>query len=96
MADKPGRLYARVLRNFEGRSPVPFWLAASDPPPDTRLAPGQIDEALFEFPTTLSRLRLRVLYRRFWPQAVRAKRWPDRDLLVLEQEFMRQPKELAP
>src|SRR5262249_1400380 len=28
LADQPGRLYARVLHDFEGRSPVPFWLAS--------------------------------------------------------------------
>ena len=87
LAGKPGRLYARVLRDSEGRSPVPFWLAAPDPPPDTRLVPDQIDETPFSFPATLSRLQVRVLYRRFWPAVARAKRWPEDDLLVREQTF---------
>lgn len=90
LAGRPGRLYARVLRDFEGRSPVPFWLAAPDPPPDTRLLPGKVEEDVFDFPATLTRLRLRVLYRRFWPEVARAKHWPadDRDLLVLERAFL--------
>jgi hypothetical protein len=84
---QPGRLYARVLRDFDGNSPAPFWLAAPDSPPDTRLLPGHIDEMTFEFPATLTRLSLRVLYRRFWPEVARAKKWPDDDLLVLHREF---------
>ncbi|MGH7170706.1 MAG: multiheme c-type cytochrome, partial [Gemmataceae bacterium] len=86
-AGRPGRLYARVLRDSKGRSPAPFWLAAPDPPTDTRLVPGQIAESLFSFPTSLSRLRLRVLYRRFWPEVARGKHWPEDELLVSEQEF---------
>jgi hypothetical protein len=86
LAGQPGRLFARVLRDSDGRSPVPFWLATPDPAPDTRLIPGKVEEDVFDFPATLSRLRLRVVYRRFWPEVARAKHWPadDRDLLVLE------------
>ena len=92
LAGQPGRLYARVLRDFEGRSPVPFWLASPDPPLDTRLAPGKVEEELFDFPTTLTRLRLRVLYRRFWPEVARSKHWPDDDMVVLEQTFSDLPE----
>jgi hypothetical protein len=84
---RPGRLYARVLRDPEGRSPAPFWLAAPETPPDTRLVPGRVDEATFTFAADLDRLRLRlrVLYRRFWHEVVRTKGWPDADVVVLEQ-----------
>ncbi len=88
LAGRPGRLYARVLRDFEGRSPVPFWLASPDPPLDTRLTPGKTEEDFFDFPTTLTRLCLRILYRRFWPEVVRSKQWPDNDLLVSEHVFL--------
>lgn len=91
-AGQPGRLFARVLCDFEGRSPVPFWQAAPDPPPDTRLVPGKVEEDVFDFPETLTRLRLRVLYRRFWPEVARTKQWPNDDLLVLEQTFPLLPK----
>jgi hypothetical protein len=87
LAGRSGRLLARVLRDFEGRSPVPFWLAAPDPPPDTRLVPGQITETAFDFPTSLSHLRLRILYRRFWPEVAREKHWPEAEIVVLEQTF---------
>lgn len=96
-AGKPGRLYAKVLRDFEGRSPVPFWLAAPDPPPDTRLVPGKVEEEIFDFPTTLTHLRLRILYRRFWPEVARSKQWlEDNDLLVREQIFTPLPEETFP
>lgn len=87
LAGQPGRLYARVLRDFDGNGPVPFWLARPDPPPDTRLIPGAVDESTFTFPATLAQLRLRVLYRRFWPETARAKRWPERELLILDEEY---------
>jgi hypothetical protein len=87
LAGKPGRLYARALRDFEGNSPVPFWLASPDSPVDTRLVPENIDEMLFDYPEILKRLNLRVLYRRFWPEVAREKSWPADDLVVLEKTF---------
>ncbi len=87
MAGRSGRLYARVLRDFEGHSPVPFWLAAPDPPLDTRLTPGKIDEMIFDYPASLAHLSLRVFYQRFWPEVARSKNWPDDHVVVLEQTF---------
>jgi hypothetical protein len=66
---------------------VPFWLAVPDPPADTRLTPGKVEETLFSFPASLAHLRVRLLYRRFWPEVARQKHWPDNTLVVLEQEF---------
>ncbi len=83
---RPGRLYARMLKDFEGHSPAPFWLADSDPL-DTRLAPGKVDESAFAFWGELERVRVRVLYRRFWHEVARAKGWPDRDLVVVDRTF---------
>lgn len=87
LAGQPGRLYARVLRDFEGHSPVPFWLASPDPAPDSRLVPGKVEEEIFDYPASLSRLRLRVLYRRFWPEVARNKNWPNDELLILDNSF---------
>jgi hypothetical protein len=86
-AGLPGRLYARVLHDFEGHAPVPFWMASPDPAQDTRLAPGRIEETRFVFPPSLARLRLRIWYRRFWPQDARRKHWPNDDILVLDGPF---------
>jgi hypothetical protein len=92
LTGKPGRLYGRVLRDFEGHSPVPFWLASPDPLLDTRLLPGKVEEELFDYPKTLSSLSLRVLYRRFWPVVAREKHWPEDEILVWEQTFSLLPE----
>jgi hypothetical protein len=90
LAGKPGRLYAKLLKDFDGRSPVPFWRADPEPA-DNRLTPGRAEELIFVFPADLARLRVRVLYRRFWQEVARAKGWPDRDLTVLDQSFAAPP-----
>jgi hypothetical protein len=83
LAGKSGRLYAKLLKDFDGRSPAPFWRADPEPQ-DTRLTPGEPDVVKFAFPPNLARLRVRVLYRRFWQEVAQAKNWPDRDLTVLD------------
>jgi hypothetical protein len=82
---RPGKLYAKLLRDFDGRSPVPFWRADPDAT-DTRLAPGRTDETAFDFPPELAKVRVRVLYRRFWEEVGRSKGWPDADVTVLHRE----------
>lgn len=84
-ADRPGRLFARLLKDEDGRSPAPFWSAAPDPPTDTRLIPGRIEEMEFVFPSSLASVWLRVIYRRFWIEVARAKGWPDEDVLVIDE-----------
>ncbi len=83
LAGRPGYLYARLLRDEEGRSPVPFWRALPEAI-DTRLRPGQPDVRRFLFAASAERVRIRVLHRRFWAETARAKRWPDRDLVVID------------
>jgi hypothetical protein len=65
---------------------VPFWRALPEVD-DTRLVPHRADERVFTFVQTPTRLRVRVLHRRFWADALRAKRWPDRDLVVIDREL---------
>jgi hypothetical protein len=86
LAGRPGRLYAKLLRDPDGHSPVPFWREGAEPT-DTRLRPGVADRADFVFPAAVVRLRLRVLYRRFWQEVARSKGWPDRDLTVHERIY---------
>jgi hypothetical protein len=83
LAGKPGRLYARILKDEAGRGPLPFWLASGSPE-DTRLLPEQPDVRKFTFAKELARLRVRVLHRRFWAAVANEKRWPDRDLVVID------------
>ena len=85
LAGRPGRLYARLLRDEAGRSPVPFWRALPDAV-DTRLFPERPDVSRFVFGPQASRVRVRVLHRRFWAETARSKRWPDRDLVVIDRD----------
>jgi hypothetical protein len=84
LAGRPGRLYAKVLRDFDGHSPVPFWRA--DPELlDTRLVPGRPDQMEWSFPAGVHSLRVRLLYRRFWQHVADAKGWTDNELVVADE-----------
>jgi hypothetical protein len=85
LAGRPGKLYARLLKDFDGHSPAPFWMADPDAV-DTRLTPGQPDRETFTFSAEAARLRVRLLYRRFWQQVADAKRWPDNEIVVAEHD----------
>ena len=83
LSGQPGRLYAKLLKDFEGRSPAPFWKA--DPSfVDTRLHPGQPDRSAFTFPAGLDHVRVRLIYRRFWQEVAQVKRWPDNEIILLD------------
>jgi hypothetical protein len=86
LAGKPGRLYARLLRDAGGHAPVPFWSPAPAVT-DTRLTPERADVIDFRFPPGVRQIRARLVYRRFWDEVTRAKGWPDRDLIVVERTF---------
>ncbi len=84
LAGLAGKLYAKRLTDFEGRSPVPFWRA--DPAvTDTRLLPGQPDRAAWTFGAEAAEVRVRLLYRRFWDATARAKDWPDNEVVVVDE-----------
>ena len=85
LAGRPGKLYAKLLRDFDGRSPVPFWRADPDPV-DTRLTPGRADVTEFIFERQLTKVHVRVLYRRFWMEVGRSKGWPDAAVTVLQRD----------
>ena len=55
-------------------------------PTDTRLTPGEPDRLTFTFPDGAARLRVRLLYRRFWQQVADEKRWPDNEIVVAERD----------
>ena len=83
MTGQAGRLYAKQLKDFDGRSPVPFWRADPDVT-DTRLLPGQPDSATWRFPATATEVRVRIWHRRFWPEVAEMKGWTDNETLVLD------------
>jgi hypothetical protein len=90
LAGRPGRLYARLLRDETGRAPVPFWRALPEPQ-DTRLVPDRADEQRFVFAGRVARVRIRLVHRRFWAETAHSKRWPDRDLVVVDRTWPVEP-----
>jgi hypothetical protein len=87
LAGRPGRLYARLLRDEKGHQPAPFWHQDGEEPIDTRLKPGEVDRLRLRYPATLNRLRVRVIYRLFWEEVARTKGWPERDWTILDRTF---------
>lgn len=83
LVDRPGRVYARLLRDEAGSAPVPFWRSLPEPE-DTRLSPEVPDVRRFAFAAAAERLRVRVLHRRFWAATSEAKGWANRDLVVID------------
>lgn len=83
LAGRSGRLFARLMTDNAGRSPVPFWRAADDPA-DTRLEPDQPVRVSFVFPPATARVRVRLIYRRFWDRVARDKKWPDNEIVVFD------------
>jgi hypothetical protein len=81
LAGLPGRLYAKLLQERGGRSPIPFWLPPADSS-DTRLVPDRSDRRTFAFAGAAAQVRTRLLYRRFWQDMADAKGWPDNQVVV--------------
>jgi hypothetical protein len=81
----PGQLYAKQLRDEATGGPLPFWLwLGRDDPADTRLHPGRPDRRAFTFAPGVERVRVRLLYRRFWPEVAERRGWPDNEIMVTE------------
>jgi hypothetical protein len=84
VAGRPGKLFAKQLKDLHATGPAPFWRA--DPEfPDTRLVPDRPERSQFTFAAGTRRLRVRLLYRRFWPAVAEAKSWPENELVLLDQ-----------
>jgi hypothetical protein len=80
---RAGRLYAKQLRDFDGRQPAPFWRAQPEMI-DTRLHPEKPDLSAYRFPRGTAQIRLRLLYRPFWEELAKAKHWPDDEICIIE------------
>jgi Cytochrome c554 and c-prime len=81
--NKAGKLFAKVLKDWEGKSPAPFWRAAPEFD-DTRLQPGQTERVSFSFPPEAVTVKARLVYRKFWPEVTKLKGWPDDAWVVAE------------
>ncbi len=86
LSGQPGRVYAKLLHDLDGRPPAPFWAAATDPK-DNRLLPGQADHMEMLFPAEVAEVRIRLLYRRFWDEVARQRQWTDNDIVVYEKSL---------
>ena len=82
-AGRRGRLFANLLLDNDGRGPIPFWRPAA-PPKDTRLIPRKPVRSEFSFPAAARQIRVRLIYRRFWEETARSKKWPDADIEVID------------
>lgn len=80
---KPGKLFAKLLRDEQGRQPAPFWLALPDSD-DSRLQPGRPEFLQFHFAAQPVSVRVRVVHRRFWTEVERQKQWPTSDFVVVD------------
>ncbi len=78
-----GRLYARQLRDEDGRTPAPFWRSLPKPI-DTRLRPEVPDVLSVRLPDTAARIRIRVRHRRFWEEVRLEKGWELDDQVVID------------
>jgi hypothetical protein len=85
-AGQSGRVYAKLVTDAAGRGPVPFWRDDAKVT-DNRLIPGRTDDLTFGFPAELHAVRVRILYRRFWPEIAAMKHWPSEDRTVFEHTF---------
>jgi hypothetical protein len=86
LAGAPGKLYAKQLQDVHGQGPAPFWRAEGEQT-DTRLEPERVDRSAFSFPDRVERVRLRLLYRRFWQEIADRKGWPDNETSLVDQTF---------
>jgi hypothetical protein len=84
IAGLAGKIYGKQLRGLDGAELAPFWRA--DPEfVDTRLHPDAIERLEFTWNGAAARVRVRVLYRRFWHEVAEIKRWPDNEVAVWDQ-----------
>jgi hypothetical protein len=88
LAGRPGKVYAKQLTDDHFRRPVPFWRSQGNLV-DTRLFPGRADRASFLFQRTVRRVRVRLLYRRFWQEVAEEKGWPDNEIIVMDRTWSR-------
>ena len=89
LAGKAGKLFAKVLKDFDGHSPAPFWKAQPEPV-DTRMEPERPDRSVYRFAPEADQVRVRLIHRKFWPEVTASKGWPAEEMVV---EVVRQVRE---
>jgi hypothetical protein len=84
--NQPGMLFAKLLLDAEGRGPVPFWREGAMVH-DTRIDPAAPQTVEFTLASTVDRVQVRLLYRRFWQTTAIEKGWPDPTLAVFDRSW---------
>ncbi|GIW79390.1 MAG: hypothetical protein KatS3mg105_1197 [Gemmatales bacterium] len=88
---KPGLLFAKLLQDFDGNKPVPFWLARPEVI-DSRLKPDEQHTSSYVFSPDTDKVRIRLIYRRFWDRVARQKSWPENEFVIAEKWLSCRPK----
>lgn len=86
LAGGAGKVYGRRLTDDAGRTPSPFWRPVREID-DTRLTVGKPDDTVVEFPPDVTKVRIRLLYRRFWQDSVRSRGLNSEDSVVLDRVY---------
>jgi hypothetical protein len=84
-AGRPGKMYARFLTDGTMAAPQPFWKGDPATLTDTRLRPDETDRSVFLFPAATERIRVRLVYRRFWKAMAAAKGWPADEQVIVDE-----------
>jgi hypothetical protein len=80
------RVFAKVLKDYDGKSPAPFWRAVPEFE-DNRLTPGKPERLEFSLPAGTAKVTAKLVYRKFWPEVAREKGWPDDAWVVAERTW---------
>jgi len=80
------KVFAKMLRDFDGKSPAPFWHAVPEFE-DNRLTPGKPERVEFSLPAGAAKVTAKLVYRKFWPEVAREKGWPDEAWVIAEQSW---------
>ncbi len=83
LAGKGGVVFGRPLLDKRKRLLQPFWLAEEDVI-DTRLEPEMSYEYIWKFPKELRSLKIQMIYRPFWKEQQKLKKWSNKELLIFE------------
>jgi hypothetical protein len=86
LAGKGGLLFAKLLTGIDGKTPSPFWKPIASVN-DTRLRPQTPQIGTWKFPKKTKSVEVKLIYRRFWREVAKAKRWEDDDVLVFQREL---------
>jgi hypothetical protein len=81
-AGRPGWVYGKQHLSDQHR-PLPFWRTAAELL-DTRLHPEQPDVRRFVFAKDVPRVRVRLIYRKFWDEVAQERGWMDNDVVVVD------------